>query len=68
VNSALIIDPHPAVRAALLKLLGPTLRAYFRQRTGNYTESLDLIAGIMLVATLLPLWIRPPQQRPAAPV
>jgi OFA family oxalate/formate antiporter-like MFS transporter len=49
-------------------LLGPTLMAYFRQRTGNYTESLDLIAGIMLVATLLPLWIRPQQQRPAAPV
>src|SRR6185369_17847047 len=42
-------------------LLGSTLIAHVRQSTGYYTEALDLIAGIMLVSTVLPFLIRPPK-------
>ena len=33
----------------------------FRQSTGYYTEALDLIAGIMLLSTVLPFLVRPPK-------
>jgi len=45
----------------LAGLLGPTLIAHVRQSTGYYTEALDLIAGIMLLSTALPLLVRPPK-------
>src|SRR3989475_5741224 len=41
-------------------VLGPTLIAQVRQSTGQYTEALDIIAGIMLVSAILPFIIRPP--------
>ena len=40
---------------------GPTLIAQVRQTTGNYTEALELIAGIMLLSAALPFVIRPPK-------
>jgi OFA family oxalate/formate antiporter-like MFS transporter len=51
----------------LAGLLGPTLIAQVRQSTGYYTEALDLIAGIMLVSTVLPFLIRPPKPSTQAP-
>jgi OFA family oxalate/formate antiporter-like MFS transporter len=42
-------------------VVGPTLIAYVRQSTGNYTAALEVIAGIMLVSTILPLIIRTPK-------
>jgi len=39
---------------------GPTLIAYIRQTTGQYTEALDVIAGVMLVAAIIPFMVRPP--------
>ncbi len=42
-------------------VLGPTLIAHVRQSTGYYTEALDLIAGIMLLSTVLPFLVRPPK-------
>jgi OFA family oxalate/formate antiporter-like MFS transporter len=46
-------------------VVGPTLMAQVRQRTGYYTEALDMIAGIMLVSAVLPFVIRPPMTRSA---
>jgi OFA family oxalate/formate antiporter-like MFS transporter len=40
---------------------GPTLIAYVRQSTGYYTVALELIAGIMLLSSVLPFVIRPPK-------
>jgi OFA family oxalate/formate antiporter-like MFS transporter len=45
-------------------VFGPTLIAQVRQSTGHYTVALDLIAGIMLLSTVLPFLIR---NRPAEP-
>ncbi|MDB6036180.1 MAG: major facilitator superfamily 1 [Verrucomicrobiales bacterium] len=42
----------------LAGLVGPTLIAKVRQSTGHYTGDLDLIAGIMLLSTILPFVIR----------
>jgi OFA family oxalate/formate antiporter-like MFS transporter len=42
-------------------VVGPTLIAQVRQSTGNYTAALEVIAGIMLVSTILPLIIRTPK-------
>jgi OFA family oxalate/formate antiporter-like MFS transporter len=38
---------------------GPTLIARIREATGHYTEALDLIAAMMLVAAVIPLFVRP---------
>jgi OFA family oxalate/formate antiporter-like MFS transporter len=38
---------------------GPTLIADIRQATGHYTEALDVIAGVMLLAAVIPFLIRP---------
>jgi OFA family oxalate/formate antiporter-like MFS transporter len=46
-------------------VLGPTLIARVRQSTGQYTEALDIIAGIMLLSAILPFVIRPPKLRNA---
>src|SRR6266446_4369080 len=48
-------------------MCGPTLIAHVRQSTGQYTEALDMIAGIMLVSAVLPFVIRPPKRRNAEP-
>jgi len=42
-------------------VLGPHLIAAIRQSTGHYTNALYIIAGVLLVATVLPLIVRPPQ-------
>ena len=42
-------------------VLGPTLIAHVRQSTGYYTVALELIAGIMLLSSVLPFVIRPPK-------
>src|SRR5205085_1649702 len=42
-------------------VLGPSLFAAIRQRTGHYTLALDIVAGIMFTAALIPLLVRPPK-------
>jgi OFA family oxalate/formate antiporter-like MFS transporter len=42
-------------------VLGPTLIASIRQRTGHYTIALEIVAGIMLVSSLIPLFVKPPR-------
>jgi OFA family oxalate/formate antiporter-like MFS transporter len=37
---------------------GPTLIAYIRQTTGDYTRDLVLIAGVMLLGAVSPLMVR----------
>lgn len=41
--------------------LGPLLFAYLRESTGSYTQALYLIAGMMTIATILPLIVSPPR-------
>ena len=41
-------------------VLGPTLIATIRQRTGAYSDALTVIALIVLVSAIIPLIIRPP--------
>jgi OFA family oxalate/formate antiporter-like MFS transporter len=41
-------------------VLGPTLIATIRQRTGAYSEALTVISFIVLVAAVIPLIIHPP--------
>lgn len=42
-------------------IIGPILIARVKDLTGSYTAALYIIAGVMLVSTLLPLFIRPPK-------
>jgi OFA family oxalate/formate antiporter-like MFS transporter len=42
-------------------VLGPSLFAAIRQRTGHYTLALDIVAGIMFISALIPLFVRPPR-------
>lgn len=42
-------------------VVGPSLIAWVRQTSGNYTDALELIAGIMLVSVVLPFIISPPK-------
>lgn len=42
-------------------VLGPTLIASIRQRTGAYSEALVVISYIVLVAAIIPLIMRPPK-------
>jgi len=46
---------------------GPTLIAYVRQSTGQYTQALEMIAGIMLISAILPFVIRPPRGEEESP-
>ena len=46
-------------------VLGPTLMAALRQRSGGYDGALRLIAGLMLVSAVIPLLVRPPAPRSA---
>ena len=41
-------------------VLGPTLMAALRERSGGYDQGLRLIAGLMLVSAIIPLLVRPP--------
>lgn len=51
-------------------ILGPILIARVKDSTGGYTAALYMIAGIMVVSILLPLFVRPPkvQAETEAPV
>jgi OFA family oxalate/formate antiporter-like MFS transporter len=42
-------------------VLGPTLIANVRQRTGHYSEALHVIAVIVLISAILPLITHPPK-------
>ncbi len=44
-------------------VLGPTLMAALRERSGGYDQGLRLIAGLMLVSAIIPLLVRPPVAR-----
>jgi OFA family oxalate/formate antiporter-like MFS transporter len=46
-------------------MIGPTLIAYVRQSTGQYTEALDIISAIMFVSAIVPFIIRPPSAQSA---
>ncbi|HLG71920.1 MAG TPA: OFA family MFS transporter [Chloroflexota bacterium] len=51
-------------------ILGPILIARIKDLTGGYTQAMYIIAGVMLVSTILPLIVRPPDRaaaRQAAP-
>jgi MFS transporter, OFA family, oxalate/formate antiporter len=47
-------------------VLGPTLIANIRQRTGVYSEALVVISYIVLVAAIIPLIMRPPRSTAAS--
>jgi MFS transporter, OFA family, oxalate/formate antiporter len=40
---------------------GPLFIAHMRETTGSYSGALRVIAGVMVVSTLLPVAVRPPQ-------
>ena len=47
-------------------VLGPTLIASIRQRTGAYSEALVVISYIVLVAAIIPVIMRPPKSTAAS--
>ena len=48
---------------AFASAFGPSLFANLRQVSGSYTEGLYVIAGMMTVASILPLLVSPPRRR-----
>jgi len=48
---------------AFASAFGPQLFAYRRQADGNYVQGLYLIAGMMTVALILPILVRPPSSK-----
>lgn len=46
--------------------VGPLLIAYMRETTGSYRGALHVIAGVMAVSTLLPIFVSRPQTGPSA--
>ena len=46
-------------------VLGPTMIAALRERSGGYDSALRLIAGLMLVSAVIPLLVRPPAESSA---
>ena len=46
--------------------VGPLLIAYMRETTGSYRGALHVIAGVMAVSTLLPIFVSRPQTGPPA--
>jgi OFA family oxalate/formate antiporter-like MFS transporter len=47
---------------------GPTLIARVREATAHYTEALDLIAVVMLVGAVIPLFVRSTRDAQLRPV
>jgi OFA family oxalate/formate antiporter-like MFS transporter len=45
-------------------ILGPTVMATLRERSGGYDQGLRVIAGLMLVSAVIPLLVRPPASAP----
>lgn len=45
---------------------GPLLIAQMRQSSGSYTTGLHVIAAIMLISALIPLFVRPPKAKAAS--
>jgi OFA family oxalate/formate antiporter-like MFS transporter len=48
---------------AFAAAFGPYLFAYLRQINGNYNQALTFLAGLMTVALILPILVRPPRGR-----
>jgi OFA family oxalate/formate antiporter-like MFS transporter len=48
-------------------VLGPTLISYMYDATGSYARAFYIIAGIMLVASIIPFIVRPPKREASAP-
>ena len=48
-------------------VVGPTLIAALRERSGGYDGALRMIAGLMLVSAVIPLLVTPPRVVEAAP-
>lgn len=46
---------------AFAAAVGPSLFAHLRQETGSYAKGLYLIAGMMTLATILPILVSPPR-------
>ncbi len=47
---------------------GPLLIAQMRQSSGSYTTGLHVIAAIMLISAVIPLFVRPPKAKTASSV
>jgi OFA family oxalate/formate antiporter-like MFS transporter len=47
-------------------ILGPTVIAALRERSGHHDDGLRLIAGLMLVSAIIPLLVTPPASRAVA--
>jgi MFS transporter, OFA family, oxalate/formate antiporter len=52
---------------AFAAAFGPQFFAYLRQSTGDYNEGLEVIAAMMVVSMLVPLFVSPPRSRAANP-
>jgi MFS-type transporter involved in bile tolerance (Atg22 family) len=48
-------------------VLGPILISYIIDSTGSYTTAFYIIAGMLLVSSILPIIVRPPRQTDEAP-
>jgi MFS transporter, OFA family, oxalate/formate antiporter len=49
-------------------VLGPTLISYMYDATGSYEGAFYIIAGIMLLSSIIPFIVRPPKREASAPV
>jgi OFA family oxalate/formate antiporter-like MFS transporter len=49
-------------------VLGPTLISYMYDATGSYAGAFYIIAGIMLLSSIIPFIVRPPKRETSAPV
>lgn len=48
---------------AFAAAFGPQFFAYLRETTGDYSEGLRLIAGMLAVSTIIPVLVSPPRSR-----
>ncbi len=48
-------------------VLGPTLISYMYDATGSYAGAFYIIAGIMLLSSIIPFIVRPPKREDSAP-